>query len=81
MEKLRNLPKAPKQLAAKSEQDHRTQSTRLRPPWAPGVLMGRPPSLAAPMLNTCCTAPRHYEELFGLTHRFLPWVLACVQVS
>lgn len=25
MEKLSNLPKAPKQLVAKSEQDHRTQ--------------------------------------------------------
>lgn len=36
MEKLSNLPKAPKQLVAESEQDHRTQNARLSPPGAPG---------------------------------------------
>lgn len=37
--------------------------------------------MAAPMLNTRCTAGRHYRGLFRLTHVFRPWVLAYLQVS
>lgn len=85
------MPKAPKQLEAKSEQEHKVPSPGLGWPTGAALLVSPSPGAMTdgePWINcsTCVKymlylASRRYEELFRLTHRHQPWVSGYLQQS